>query len=453
MTPVMAAQAPPGYGRNKSKQRAKRRAAKLWLAAVSANIIGLFAAVYVSSYLRAGVGDPDTLFIFYYGAMVLAGIVDALWLDELLFKGAFRRTVQGKTGRFVGKNEDVDEVAATMRGSTMSFPVLVLLCTVLTYGLFNLVNRGFDGWWQDVGQFAHVLHKPDAQAGEQREAIVELSMRNRPEVLMILEGELLDGEPAVEAWAAWAIGRHKHNPAMNSNRLPALVERVRNGAPEVRREALITLGRLQHQPMADELRELLSAELDSGEAVDPRLIWALGYMQDPASLELLDRALYHPDTSIQRLAAWAISQHRDSGKGREAADLLEQRLPAAPLATKCAIVHSLGVLADERSNLALIHAYDSVSPEDRQTICGPIAVRLAPDHERDREDLMLPSRRFGMKTIQSMAKMRATSPQIREQVEPWLEAVIASDQTAALVKESAQSLLTGIRQRRNDRPG
>src|SRR5690606_15704348 len=89
MNHAMAAKAPEGYGRNKDK----RTGVKLWLAVVSANLIGLFAAVYVSSYLRAGAGDPDTLFLLYYGAMVLAGIVDAVWLDEVLFKGAFRRNL------------------------------------------------------------------------------------------------------------------------------------------------------------------------------------------------------------------------------------------------------------------------------------------------------------------------------------------------------------------------
>jgi HEAT repeat protein len=448
MTPVVAARAPQGYGRN----RGKRTAVKLWLVAVSANLIGLFAAVYVSSYLRAGAGDPDKLFLFYYGAMLLAGIVDALWLDELLFKGGFRRTIQGKTGRFVGKNTDVEEVAASMQRSNLSFPVTVVLCTLVTYGLFNLVNKGFTGWWEDIGQYAHVLEDPDASVDDQREAILKLSVRNRPEVLGILEKQLSDPEPAVQAEAAWAIGRQKDNPTMNMNRVPALYERATKGEPQVQREALIALARLQHQAIADEVRDALAAELDSGEAVDIRLIWGLGYLQDSASLEILDRALYHPDLEIQRIAAWALSQHRDSGAGREAADLLEQRLPAAPLATKCAIVHSLGVLADERSNLALIHAYDALSPDEREVVCERISVYVAPDGENDREDLLMPQERFGMKTIQAMGAMRATTPQIREVVEPWIEGVIAAEETSPLVREASGSLLSGIREQRNDRP-
>jgi hypothetical protein len=166
---------------------------------------------------------------------------------------------------------------------------------------------------------------------------------------------------------------------------------------------------------------------------------------------VLDRALYHPDESIQRLAAWALSQHRDSGKGREAADLLEQRLPAAPLMTKCAIVHSLGVLADERSNLALMHAYDSLTPAEREVVCERITVYISPDGENDREDLLMPQERYGMKTMQAMGAMRATTPSMRDKVEPWLAGVIADPQTAPLTRESAQSLLRGIQAQRDDR--
>ena len=437
---------PRDYGPNQRR----RTGAKLWLAAISANLVGLFAAVYVSSYLRAGVGNPDTLFLFYYGAMLLAGIVDALWLDELLFKGSFRRSLQGKTGRFVGKRDDIEEVAAAMQRGTVSFPVVVVVCTVLTYGLFNLVNRGFDGWWDDIGEHAHTLKHRGSTVEQQRQAIVELSMRIRPEVLGILEAELSDGEPEVEAWAAWAIGRHKHNEVMNINRVPALYERSKNGAPQVQREALIALARLQHQAIADEVRDALAAELESGEAVDVRLIWGLGYLQDGESLAVLDRALYHPDETIQRLAAWALSQHGDSGKGRAAADLLEQRLPAAPIATKCAIVHSLGVLGDERSNLALMHAYEGLTPEQREVVCERVTIHASPDGEQDREDLLMPQERYGLKTMQALGAMRATSPEIRGEIEPWLESVIAASETAPLTREAAQSLLLGIASQRDD---
>jgi hypothetical protein len=420
----------------------------LWLGVVSANLIGLFAADYVSSYLRAGAGDPDVLFGFYYGALLLTGVADALWIDEVVFKGAFRRTIQGRTS--TSKNADVEDVAASMQPSAMRFPLVVLLCCALTYMLFNLVNHRLNRWWDDIGEHTHTLRSPKSATAAQQQAIIALSTRPNPEVLDVLEEQLQDGDPEVEAYAAWAIGRQKTHETMNMNRLPPLVERVRNGEPKVRREALLALARLQHQAIADEVQAELAAELDAGVTLDLRLIWGLGYLQHADSLPVLDKALYHPDETVQRLAAWSLSQHRDSGKGRQAADLLEQRLPAASMPTKCAIVHSLGVLADERSNLALMHAYQTATAAEIEFLCKRMSVSAAPDGERDHEDLLAPTERFGIKILQAAGAMRATSPAIRAEIEPWLESVIAAPDTSLPARESAQSLLTGIRSQRND---
>jgi hypothetical protein len=446
MNHAMAADAPRHYGPNKRR----RTSMILWLGVVSANLIGLFSAVYVSSYLRAGAGDPDILFGFYYGTLLLAAVADALWIDEVVFKGAFRRTIQGRTS--TSKNADVEDVAAGLQPSTLRFPVVVLLCCGLTYLLFNLVNHRFDRWWGDIGEHTYTLRSPKSGAAAQQQSIIALSTRPNPEVLDVLEEQLLDGDPIVEAYAAWAIGRQKQNETMNMNRVPALIERVRNGDPKVRREALLTLARLQHQAIADEVQAELAAELDAGVTIDARLIWGLGYLQHADSLPVLDKALYHPDETVQRLAAWSLSQHRDSGKGREAADLLEQRLPAASMPTKCAIVQSLGVLADERSNLALMHAYQTATAAEREFLCKRLSLSASPDGERDHEDLLAPTERFAIKILQSAGAMRATSPEIRAEIEPWLAAVVAAPDTAKPTRESAQSLLAGIRTQRNDLP-
>jgi hypothetical protein len=84
-------------------------------------------------------------------------------------------------------------------------------------------------------------------------------------------------------------------------------------------------------------------------------------------------------------------------------------------------------------------------------LCDPISVFASPDGKHDREDLLMPRERYSMKTLQAMGAMRATTPEIREQVEPWLEKLIAAPETKPLIRESAQSLLSGIREQRNDR--
>ncbi len=445
MNHAMAAKAPPGYGSN----RRRSTSLKLWMGVVATNLVGLFSAFYVANTVRAGTGDPDLLLPIYYGTMVLAGLADALWLDEIAFKGAFRRSLQGKVG---GKNADVEDVAAELQRPAVGFPVVAVFCTLLTYGMFNLVNHGFDSWWRDTGKQINEL-RHGADTATRVDAIRELSRRNQPEILEIFERHLSDEDPTVAAWSAWAIGRQKalKNPAMNINRVPPLVDRFRNGPPEVRREALLALGRMQHRPMAKPIAEALAAELEGDGTVDIRLVWALGYVQHPDTLTVLDRALFHDDERIQRTAAWALAQQRDSGKGREAADLLEQRLPAAPFATKCAIIHSLAVLTDERSNLALMHAYDGLTPEQRKQTCELLAIGIAPDGQSDYENILMPPEAFGLKTLQAMGRMRATTPEIRAEVEPWLEGLIASEQTDPIEREAARDLLAGIRQQRDDR--
>jgi hypothetical protein len=113
-------------------------------------------------------------------------------------------------------------------------------------------------------------------------------------------------------------------------------------------------------------------------------------------------------------------------------------------------VQSLGVLSDERSNVALMHAYDGTTPAEREFLCKRLSVSAAPDGERDHEDLLAPSERFGIKIMLSLGAMRATTPEVRAQIEPWLESVISRADTAPLTRESAQSLLVGIRSQRND---
>lgn len=453
MTPAMAAKLPQGYGSNRSR----KTGVMFWLGVVVANLIGLFVAVWIAGALRLGAGNPDVLLPIYYGLVIVAGLADAMWIDEVAFKGAFRRSVlQGRGGQVraksAGGDDDaaIEDAALAMQRPMLGFPVVALACSLLTYALFDLANHGFTGWWKDIGEKA-VLIRTSQDTAARVEAIRDLSLRNRPEVLDIFESQLADPDVEVARWSAWAIGRQRLSSTMNETRIAPLYDRVRKGPPEVRREALIALARLQHQAIADEVADLLREELEHASVVDVRLVWSLGYVQHPDTIAVLDQALYHADPKVRRVAAWALAQQRDSGKGREAADLLEQRLPAAPFETKCAIIHALGVLTDERSNLALMHAHDGLSPADRELVCTSEAIFASPDLADDREDILMPQDTFAMKTLQAMGGMRATTAQIRAEVEPWLERMIADPQTGGVLRESAQSLLSGIREQRDDR--
>jgi hypothetical protein len=128
--------------------------------------------------------------------------------------------------------------------------------------------------------------------------------------------------------------------------------------------------------------------------------------------------------------------------------VLEQRLPTAAIGLRCAIVHALGILSDERSNLASMRAYDESTPEERASTCDPVRVFMRPDREADAEDVLMPAESFQMKALSSMGQMRATTPEIRAKVEPWLVELASSGPPELL--DPARSVLEGIRAARDD---
>lgn len=438
------APAPQGYGRNKRMPTA----IKLWFAVVLANVAGLVVAVFAAAALRAVPetdGTETALRVLYYGSMFAVALVDALWLDEVLFKGSFRRTHLS-----FGKSKTDDEtLAASIQRSDVTFPFSAVVFGCLTYLFFNVANHDFDRYYDLVGRHVSALRgTDDGKLPRRIEAIESLSLRRDREVLPVLF-DALERDDAVARWAAWAIGRHT-DIERRRRMVEPLVAASQRGDAELEREAIIALGRLQHRPTAARLATTLTKQLDADESIDHRLVWALGYVQQTESIPVLARVLYHRDETAARLAAWAIAQHRDQRDGRQGVKLLEERLPAAPFLVQCAIVHSLGILSDEASNPALVHAYQALPAADRAKLCPALSLFVAPDRERDRQDLLMPRETYAMKTLQSMGQMRATSPEIRAVVEPWLVGVTGDDEASVATREAAGSLLTGIRQGRDD---
>ena len=425
---------------------------KLWTMVIVTNVAGILAAMMVARTVRAvpeSSGIETALLFGYYAAMLLAAFCDALLLDELLFKGAFRRShLQGKSGRYAADQDDVKEVAATMQRSTVSFPFMLLVTAVATYLLFNFINNDFDVYHRRVGKHISAMHQGDTP--EQIAAIQELSIRREPEVFPALKWRLAQGGDAAP-WAAWALGRFTDLDTRRPLKAP-LVAAANASDPMLRREALVALGRIQHRAAGPQLHAEIRAQRDLGEPVDPRLLYGLGSIQVPESVPLLEELLHSGEIPTQRLSAWALAQHRDLvGMRGTVITILEERLPTADHEVRCAIVHSLGITSDERSNLALRTAYDAASPEERATVCPRWQLSLRPDGgDDDRADLFMPQDTLAMKIIMIMAQLRATDPKIRAEIEPWLQTVIDDDETTPATREGARALLNGIREGRND---
>lgn len=453
MTEPMAGPLPTGYGPGR---RRIPIAYKLGVGVIIANLAGLIAAVWCAREIRAvpATASLETWwFVLYYGALCLVAVVEALWIDEVVFHGAFRMThLQGKDPNRLNLKDDEATVAATMQRTSMTFPAVLILAGGVTYLLFNLVNHDFNTYYRRVGKYVSALRgdAPEA-APERHQAMIALSIRRDAEIAPTLLRQLGRGGD-MGTWAAWALGRFADARSDRKAITAALWAATQEPDAAVRLEALIALARLQHRSVAGALQAELRKQLDAG-ALDRRLVYGTGFIQVPSSVPLLADVLQRGDIPAQKIAAWAIAQHRDQ---REVATdlhgLLEARLPSAPFQTRCAIVFALGIIGAERSNLALVHAYDTATPEERLTPCPIETLFLSPDGAQDPFDFLVPPDTYGMQILNVMAQMRATSPEIRGKVEPWLETVIAANKgdEKSLVASRAQSLLDGIRAARDD---
>lgn len=427
---------------------------KLILATIVANLAGMVAAVYLAHQIRAVPAAENTetlLLAAYWTALCVVAVVDALLVDEVMFRGAFRLThLQGKDPKFARPTDDPLLVAATMQRSNVSFPIVLVLCGGLTYLIFNFVNKDFNSYYRRVGVHISALRGDEPEGTPGRlQAIAELSIRRHPAIMPTLRG-LLGRGGEVSAWAAWAMGRFVDLRSERSAIVADLNAAMRSGDPALRREALISLARFQDRSVADTLIAELERDLQAG-TIDRRLLIAAGYIQVPAVIPALTEVLSRGDEKAQRVAAWAISQHRDQREAKDLDKILADRLPAASILVRCAIVHSLWIVGNEAANLPLMHAWDSATPAELDMSCPPETVYLRPDGQQDHFDLFLPVDLYQTKILGVMGQLRATTPEIRAQVEPWLARLAAAHQgDGTLISQRAQSLLDGIRAGRDD---
>jgi HEAT repeat protein len=475
---------------------------RLWALAVGANVLGLLVAVLVAKLVRNGAvtGELSTtaesaLRFGYWAVLAIVAAADTLFLDEWLSQGAFRKThllPEGRVARAhrassggadhaaahpdrgdLGARED-DEVAAlsvSLRSNHVTIVIFLLFSGVGTYFLFNAMNRGFDPWYARIGRHLHVL-RSEASDPRKVDAIEALAVQSQPETIAGLDRALASDALPVARHAAWALGVQARSP-MRPIATQPLVRALDDARPEVRREVALALARLQYRAASDALIAEATAELarDRGTApFDLRLLWGLGFQQDPAALPLLARALRDGDPEVARVSAWAIAQHRDqrlegaktkSGAELDAAgfsgprpiaSVLEQRLTVAPFEIRCGILHALMIVKDERSNLALIDAYEATAPVQRREVCPMTILRLDPQRRAD-DYLIIPTETYAIATLEAMGRMRATAPEIRAIVEPWLDGVAKDPEASLATRESAASLAAGIRTQRDDFAG
>src|SRR5687768_1286286 len=140
---------------------------RLFSLAVIANAAALAGGLYSARLLRA-VPETDAgeqwLRAIYYIGVGIAAIFDAFLLDEVLFKGAFRRThVLGKVPGFAKSDEDVEDIAVGLQKTTWSFPFLVISSGLVTMILLNFLTRDIDGYYKTLGVHIGAVERGDVE--------------------------------------------------------------------------------------------------------------------------------------------------------------------------------------------------------------------------------------------------------------------------------------------------
>lgn len=424
----------------------------LLLAALMTHVLGALVAFGVSMWVRQETFAPSmepVLVGAYYLALALCAVVDALVADEWLFDGSFRWMVlKGTTADNVTARASVDELVAATRRPHLSFPVSVIVAGLVNVVVFNASSRDFGDYYEHTGKHIHTLRGDDDEGSAARlEACKTLSLNTRPPAVRALIRATEHPDPTTAAWAAWALGR-QHATTYANRLIEPLHRALDQGPPPVQREAAIALARIQHRAARGAVIEALDGELRAGGPVDARLVWSLGYLQHMDSLEVLTAAL-DASAPTDALAAWALAQLRDEVGGRQAVPVLERRLLHGSFERACAIVHALSVLGDERSNLVLMQAFDARDAATLASVCPVQEIRTSPTLDDDHRILVRPET-YAMKTLIALGRVRATSPEMRAIVEPWLEALIATPGHSLATRQAAQNLLEGIQGGRDD---
>lgn len=441
-------------GPNRGARR-KNTTHRLWLAMLVSNVLALFAAVLISKRVRSfslPVNQEPVWMAVGYALMLVAAVITAFWADEVFFRGSFRKAhLSGKGLAHAEKSGDAEAISAALRPMHLIFPVLVLAGLALSYVAANAVSRGFFSNYDRIGAPALTVRRTEpAQAQARKDAVEALSMVQRPKVQLFLSRQLHHPDEETAAYAAWALGRLRNK---NLRRMfsESLMRAAKSKKPMLAKEAQIALARMQHRAVAPLIEQRLEQGLlHLGDKLDPRLVWALGFTQQGSSIPLLAKALYHRDAQIRRVAAWALGQQKGPKNAERSLKVLQERLVSAPLPTRCAVVHAMGILGHERANLDIVRAWRDSSPEERGRYCEPESVRLRPDAGgQDHHKLLLTPMRntvetFEVMTLFSMGAIRATQEEIRKPVLGMLEEILADPQAKPRSQDAARSLQSGI---------
>ncbi len=366
------------------------------------NLVGMAYNIRATAFIRVSSTSVVTdllLRLLYFGFMVGITVSEVLFVDQVAFRGGWRKRVLGGLRGRAAHLEDEDEppgeevsgqpqvesgeedgqlgvMAGGMRDYTAHVSLLFLVLLGLNYAMFNLVNGGFDSYYRKVGLLYTQLRSPDVDT--RVKALAQLAVKRHKGVSLRLLERLEKGTAEEKSWASWALGYRAAYGLLPSDLRPRaerlVLPLVSSGSMAHRSSAAVALARLESYQWLDPAVGALS-EPDS----DSRFAIALGLLGDrrPAAVQALGKVLARKKNGrLARSVVWALGQIR----APESRSLIESALFALDEEGRCIAVEALGQLGSKESVATLVRLFESKLSAVR---CPQVVERLRPDGEGD----------------------------------------------------------------------
>jgi len=429
-----------------------------WILIVLAVLLNVVAQAYsipVTRYIRessTSVNADIALRFAYFAFMLLTAAVEALFFDDVVTGGSWRKRFLGGGPKGLGKSaavhkdedalalsdEEFDAAISSRRSpvrsliaeNSLPFFIAFFVLLGLNWVLFNALNGWFDLYYGRGGHFVTQLRSKDAD--ERCKAVLELSYKRSSRMGVDLEkvfGDRLEKGTAKEkVWAAWALGYRRKlklpsKPIRQLERAEDLLVRLMNrGTPRQQRVAVVAAARYAmargdnvSATLLPALRALVKRQ-EAADKVPVETVVALGLLREKAAVKLLGDLLLRKDEERAVTAAWALGRMQHAS----ALTPLLAALDKAPPKVRCAIVRAFQTLG--HAALVSKRLMDQFNRKTSDFHCGIRQLVLRPDGRGkkiiDRLTRARVSDRYRVLLLKTLAKVS-----FLEDALPWLKRV------------------------------
>ena len=232
--------------------------------------------------------------------------IQAMFVGAVAFGEEWRsRVLAGKRRR--GDDSTEIEIHA-LRDHSLQFYGIFALAIAFSYGAVVTTTGNFVRNYNDTGYYLTLFRSAEPELRVQAirslvDPLHERSAASRP-VRERLAEAVLDPDPEVSAWAAWACGH-----LLVQEATPDLLHILQHGGREERIEAALALGRIRDPEAERRLVALLPSSQGDPELAEA-LVTGLGLMPSTSAVPSLIGLLGVSSPEFDTAALWAIGRSR-----------------------------------------------------------------------------------------------------------------------------------------------